>query len=54
MSHQDAVTKMPKYFTKIASTKNSPFTIIENIKENLWDTILSRSYSYRRKRKNNI
>ena len=30
MSHQDVVTKIPKGFSKIASTKNSPFTIIEN------------------------
>ena len=36
MSHQDAVTKMPKYFAKIASTKNSPFTIIENIKKKIY------------------
>ncbi len=32
MSHQDAVTKLPKGFKIIASTKNSKFTIIENTK----------------------
>ena len=30
MSHQDAVTKLPKGFKAIASTKDSKFTIIEN------------------------
>ncbi len=30
MSHQDAVTKLPKNFRTIASTKESLFTIIEN------------------------
>ena len=30
MSHQDAVTKLPKGFKIVASTKNSKFTIIEN------------------------
>ena len=30
MSHQDAVFKIPKNFIKIASTKNSKLTIIEN------------------------
>ncbi len=30
MSHQDAVTTLPKGFKVIASTKNSKFTIIEN------------------------
>ena len=30
MSHQDIVHKIPKGFKKIASTKESPFTIIEN------------------------
>ena len=30
MSHQDLVTKIPKGFKKIASTKESPLTIIEN------------------------
>jgi len=30
MSHQDVVTMIPQGFFKIASTKNSPFTIIEN------------------------
>ena len=32
MSHADHVTKIPKTFKKIASTKDSKFTIIENIK----------------------
>ena len=32
MSHQDAVTKLPKGFKIIASTKNSKLTIIENTK----------------------
>tara|TARA_B100000579_G_scaffold368734_1_gene329779 strand:- start:1262 stop:2827 length:1566 start_codon:yes stop_codon:yes gene_type:complete len=30
MSHQDAITKLPKGFRTIASTKESKFTIIEN------------------------
>ena len=30
MSHQDAVTKLPKGFKAIASTKESKLTIIEN------------------------
>ncbi len=30
MSHQDIVYKLPKDFKKIASTKESPYTIIEN------------------------
>ena len=30
MSHQDAVYKIPNNFKKVASTKNSPLTIIEN------------------------
>ena len=34
MSHQDAVTKLPKGFKVIASTKNSKLTFIENKKEN--------------------
>ena len=29
MSHQDAVTNLPKGFNKIASTKNSALTIIK-------------------------
>ena len=33
MSHQDTVYKIPKNFIKIASTKHSLFTIIENRKE---------------------
>ena len=32
MSHADHVTKIPKTFKKIASTKDSKFTIIENFK----------------------
>ena len=32
MSHADHVTKIPRNFKKIASTKDSKFTIIENIK----------------------
>ena len=32
MSHQDAVTKLPKSFKIIASTKDSKLTIIENTK----------------------
>ena len=32
MSHADQVTKVPKNFKKIASTKNSKYTIIENSK----------------------
>ena len=30
MSHQDAVTKLPKGFKIVASTKESKLTIIEN------------------------
>jgi len=36
MSHTDQVSKMPKNFKVIASTKNSKLTIIENIKENFY------------------
>ena len=36
MSHADQVSKMPKNFEVIASTKNSKFTIIENIKKNFY------------------
>jgi len=36
MSHADQVSKMPKNFKIIASTKNSKLTIIENIKENFY------------------
>ena len=32
MSHADHVTKIPKNFKKIASTKDSKYTIIENSK----------------------
>jgi GMP synthase (glutamine-hydrolysing) len=52
MSHADQVSKLPKGFKIIASSKNSKFTIIENDKKKtLWCTISSRSHSYR-KRKN--
>jgi len=36
MSHADQVSKMPKNFKVIASTKNSKLTIIENIKNNFY------------------
>ncbi len=36
MSHEDAVVKLPKYFSVIAYTKNSKFTIIENIKKKIY------------------
>ncbi len=36
MSHQDVVTKMPKNFKRIASTKDSPLTIIENSKKKIF------------------
>jgi len=36
MSHADQVSKMPKNFRIIASTKNSKLTIIENIKDNFY------------------
>ena len=36
MSHQDAVTKMPKGFNKIASTKDSKLTIIEDPKNKIY------------------
>ncbi len=36
MSHQDAVTKLPKGFKVIASTKNSKLTIIENTKYKIY------------------
>ncbi len=36
MSHQDSVTKIPKNFIKIASTKNSVLTVIENKRRNLY------------------
>ncbi|MDB4070577.1 glutamine-hydrolyzing GMP synthase [Candidatus Pelagibacter sp.] len=36
MSHADQVSKMPKNFKVIASTKNSKLTIIENIQENFY------------------
>ena len=36
MSHQDAVTNLPKGFNKIASTKNSALTIIESKNLNIY------------------
>jgi GMP synthase (glutamine-hydrolysing) len=36
MSHADQVSKMPKNFKVIASTKNSKLTIIENVKGNFY------------------
>jgi len=36
MSHQDSVYKLPRGFTKIASTKESAMTIIENKKKNIY------------------
>ena len=36
MSHEDAVIKLPKNFKKIASTKSSNFTIIENSKKKIY------------------
>ena len=36
MSHQDSVSKLPKGFTKIASTKHSSLTIIENTKRKIY------------------
>ena len=36
MSHQDAVVKLPKYFSNVAYTKNSPLTIIENLKKKIY------------------
>ena len=36
MSHQDAVVKLPKNFKKVASTKDSTFTIIENKKKKIY------------------
>ena len=36
MSHQDIVCKIPKGFKKIASTKDSPLTIIENTNHKLY------------------
>jgi GMP synthase (glutamine-hydrolysing) len=49
MSHQDSVYRLPKGFTKIASTNESAMTIIENKKKkNLWHSISPRSYTYRK------
>ena len=39
MSHEDAVIKLPKNFKKIASTKSSNFTIIENSKKKIYRSI---------------
>ena len=36
MSHADQVSKMPKNFKVVASTKNSKLTIIENSKDNFY------------------
>ena len=36
MSHEDAVTKLPKSFKIIAYTKSSKLTAIENKKKNLF------------------
>ena len=36
MSHEDAVVKLPKKFTTIASTKESKFTIIENSSDKIY------------------
>ncbi len=36
MSHQDAVTKLPKNFITVASTKESKLTIIENTKKKIY------------------
>ena len=36
MSHEDAVTRLPKNFKTIASTKNSKLTIIENSKRKIY------------------
>tara|TARA_B100001989_G_scaffold248102_1_gene221239 strand:- start:787 stop:2358 length:1572 start_codon:yes stop_codon:yes gene_type:complete len=36
MSHQDAVIKLPKNFTKVASTRDSPLSIIENKKNKIY------------------
>tara|TARA_B100001059_G_scaffold235970_1_gene283980 strand:- start:728 stop:2287 length:1560 start_codon:yes stop_codon:yes gene_type:complete len=36
MSHEDAVVRIPKNFTVIASTKDSKFTIIENSKKKIY------------------
>ncbi|MFL2883565.1 MAG: glutamine-hydrolyzing GMP synthase [Pelagibacteraceae bacterium] len=36
MSHQDEVYKLPKGFTKLASTNDSPLTIIENKKNKIY------------------
>tara|TARA_B110000211_G_scaffold156734_1_gene177569 strand:- start:666 stop:2228 length:1563 start_codon:yes stop_codon:yes gene_type:complete len=36
MSHQDSVSKLPLGFSKIASTKQSEMTIIENVKKKIY------------------
>ena len=36
MSHADQVSKMPKSFKVVASTKNSKLTIIENSRDNFY------------------
>ena len=47
MSHEDAVVKLPKNFRRIASTKNSKLTIIENENKKIYGVqFSSRGYSY--------
>ena len=46
MSHEDAVVKKPNDFKVIAYTKDSKFTIIENAKKNLRNTVSSRGNTY--------
>ena len=36
MSHQDAVTKLPKGFKVVASTKESKLTVIENTQNKIY------------------
>ena len=36
MSHADQVSKMPKNFKIVASSKNSKLTIIENLKDKFY------------------
>ena len=36
MSHEDAVVKLPKDFSIVASTKDSKLTIIENVKDKIY------------------
>ena len=46
MSHADEVTKLAKGFRVIAKTETSKFSIVENSKKFLWNTISSRSNTY--------